>query len=724
MSFLTPALLAGALLIAAPIVLHLVMRREPQRLKFPALRFVKSRQSANQTRMQLRHWLLLVLRCLAIALLAFALARPVLSGSGLWGGAGGRGAIDAALSAALVFDNAPNSQYTDRNQTRLAAAKETALWLLEQTPADSTFEVVDRSAGFRSKAADRDAARLRVERLRVDSHPRPLEAAVAEALERINGEASAGGERPPERRQDIYLFTDFSSGAWNEATRSAVADQLESRPGATLYLIDVGVEEPVNVGLGALRLSRSRLVEGDPLELRAEVRRLGDTPSTGVAQLWLRSGEEFVKRDERPLPASGELTFALTGLARGLHQGFVQITGSDPLASDDRRHFTVEVGAPKSVLLVAAPEGDAAFVREAIAPATLGAGFASRYRCEVRPPRELASTDLDQYQAVMLLDPPPLAIEAWRSLVDFATRGGGVGVMLGRNAVLDAMNSPDAQVLLPAALKWRSREETYLLPTDYGHPVLAELSEFAEDVPWAAFPVLTYWELENARDDAVTAARYANGDAALVDRPLGRGRVLLSTTPWSDPLSRPEPWNLLPTGEDPWPFLLLANGVADTLCDQTSAPLNYRAGETAVAPLPVGETLEGVVLMTPDEGALRLPVPPGAAELSVSATDEPGPYRVTAGGTSNRYEAAFSVNLDPAFGELDRAPFEQIAEQLGGADRVRLVRNRDDLTRSIDLGQPGRELYPWLIALVAAAFAAEQLLSNRFYVEAPTTQSQ
>ena len=46
------------------------MRQQPRQLEFPALRFLRQRKEANQRRMQLRHWLLLVLRCLAIVVLA------------------------------------------------------------------------------------------------------------------------------------------------------------------------------------------------------------------------------------------------------------------------------------------------------------------------------------------------------------------------------------------------------------------------------------------------------------------------------------------------------------------------------------------------------------------------------------------------------------------------------------------------------------------------------
>jgi hypothetical protein len=40
--------LAGAALVVAPIVLHLVMRQKPRRLEFPALRLVARRQGAKE----------------------------------------------------------------------------------------------------------------------------------------------------------------------------------------------------------------------------------------------------------------------------------------------------------------------------------------------------------------------------------------------------------------------------------------------------------------------------------------------------------------------------------------------------------------------------------------------------------------------------------------------------------------------------------------------------
>ena len=55
MTFVHVAFLGGVLAIAVPIVLHLLMRQQPKHLEFPALRFIKRRESTNRRQMRLRH---------------------------------------------------------------------------------------------------------------------------------------------------------------------------------------------------------------------------------------------------------------------------------------------------------------------------------------------------------------------------------------------------------------------------------------------------------------------------------------------------------------------------------------------------------------------------------------------------------------------------------------------------------------------------------------------
>jgi hypothetical protein len=103
-------------------------------------------------------------------------------------------------------------------------------------------------------------------------------------------------------------------------------------------------------------------------------------------------------------------------------------------------------------------------------------------------------------------------------------------------------------------------------------------------------------------------------------------------------------------------------------------------------------------------------------ELAVSITDELGNYRLTAGGQTQRLDRGFSVNAPGTISDL--TPFD--AEKLTAAlpkDRVRLAENLEAVEEYVDVGRSGRELFPWMIGLVAVIWGAEHLLANRFYRE-------
>lgn len=704
MSFLTPALIGGAALIALPIVLHLIMRRQPRLVEFPALRFVQNRRLSNQHKLRLRHLLLLALRCAVIALLAFALARPVLQGSGLLGNKTG------VISTALVFDTSPRMAYQQQNKTRLQAGQELATWFLEQLPPDAQAVVLDTGASYRSQWGDRDAAQLRVKRLTPQASVRSFIDTLKESLTLLN-------EREGDRRE-LYIFTDLSAGVWTDETLASLKAELDAMKDVSLYVIDVGADNPRNTSLDALQLSSVSPGTGQPLRIGSKLRRIPTDTKDLSVELWLDSGQKPQKRGELVLKpnANGEaeVDFAIAGLDLGVHQGYVRVLGSDPLPADDVRYFTVVVRPLQRVLLVAQQADKAVFLREAIAPAVLAESGNSRFETETIPFGLLGKTQLSEFNAVCLLDPPALSADDWDRVVNYLESGGGVGIFLGRNAQpVEKMNEPSPQQLLPGPLKWISRDPTYFRPDSYNHPALAELSDLADVLPWQNFPVFRAWEFDKLTDDSLVVARFANGSAALIEVTRDHGRLLVMTTPLSD-FAGNDPWNLLPTGPEPWPFLALSKSVIDYLTGSGDGSVHYTTGQTAILPLGPQQQVENYLVQLPSGESIRQTHTPGQEEIVVNTTELPGNYRVVAGGQTNRLDLGFSVNVGDEVSQLARRDFADIASTLG-KDRVRLARSEDEIEVRVGIGRVGRELFPWLITIVALVLGAEQVLANRFY---------
>src|SRR6516162_10332536 len=105
MTFVFPILLGGLALAAIPLILHLIVRRQPKRLPFPAFRFLVQQHRSNQRKLRLRHLLLLALRVFLIAAMCLLLARPRLFHRVL--GLDG----ERPVQAVLLFDTSASMEY-------------------------------------------------------------------------------------------------------------------------------------------------------------------------------------------------------------------------------------------------------------------------------------------------------------------------------------------------------------------------------------------------------------------------------------------------------------------------------------------------------------------------------------------------------------------------------------------------------------------------------------
>ena len=100
-AFGAPWALFGLIAASLPILLHLVQRREPPEVEFPAVRYLEDATRDHRRRLKLRHLLLLIVRTLLICAVVLAAARPTFAGAGV--------GAHAPSALVLVFDNSASS---------------------------------------------------------------------------------------------------------------------------------------------------------------------------------------------------------------------------------------------------------------------------------------------------------------------------------------------------------------------------------------------------------------------------------------------------------------------------------------------------------------------------------------------------------------------------------------------------------------------------------------
>lgn len=310
MNFLAPLWLLLGLAAAVPLVLHLMRRRVGARVEFPAARYLQRAEREFSARMRLRNLLLMLLRVLAVLLVALAAARPVTRLV-----AGGH----PPTALAIVLDNSMSTGVVLGGGSVLSGLVEQADRVLAAASPDDRLWLVTADGEVRAGTAD--ALRAALAEVRPMDGAGALPAAVARAATLVS---SAG---LPARH--VVVLTDGQASAWTESVavgEGAVSVYLApGEPPPNRAVVDVAATPARWTPRGAVA---ARLAVADSATWRIVLDER--TLARGMAA----PGEELLVR-----AAPGE---------RGWVAGRVELQ-PDELRADDVRHFAVWIGAPVGV---------------------------------------------------------------------------------------------------------------------------------------------------------------------------------------------------------------------------------------------------------------------------------------------------------------------------------------------------------------------------------------
>ncbi|NUQ50188.1 MAG: BatA domain-containing protein, partial [Phycisphaerae bacterium] len=132
--FVNPLLLGGLGMVLLPILIHFLSRRRFRRIDWAATLFLRQAEEESRRRTRFEQWLLLALRCLAMALLALLFARPFVE-PGIIATLLGGGATAERI---ILIDDSASLGYLDggrRELDRLTLAADRLLGWLGQSGA-------------------------------------------------------------------------------------------------------------------------------------------------------------------------------------------------------------------------------------------------------------------------------------------------------------------------------------------------------------------------------------------------------------------------------------------------------------------------------------------------------------------------------------------------------------------------------------------------------------
>jgi hypothetical protein len=642
---------------------------------------------------------------------------------------------DLPVAAVFLFDTSQSMEYRQEGKTRLDEVKQLANEHLSTLPRQSRIAVADSSGTLPVLfQADIAGAKKRIESLETSPEFVALNDRLRAALRLQEDDRqrtlSASGETSTALQTDrlireIYVFTDLSLSGWSQTSARLLREELERLPWASVYLIDVGVEEPRNIALSGLKLSDEEVSSDGEFVVEASVVSQGFDGEEVTVEFYTHGlNDEPVERGQSTVTlkdgSARPLQFAADISEGNLIRGELRLVTSDPLAIDNRLVFTIGTRPAIRVLLVAPARNGAAQGVEG------GPGFElfnllSALGCEITflPAHKLDTVELLATDIVILVNVPAPTKRVWKQLHQFVSAGGGLLGFLGsaafdggRGIQVGPWTTSEALAVLPGKLNVVRlfRDPCGLDVKDASSPLLKEFDVQGVAADVAQIPVWKCWHVEPA-EDARVLVRFTDdrSSPAVVERPIGRGRSALFTTAGNLEFDERKQWNRL-AGE--WPFFVLTNRLTLLLTGRTDAKFNFSANDAIVLENDRERPIVDYLLRKPAGAQIPGVAAADSDSIWIEDANELGHYLV-----KPRPEGpmiSFSVNHDSGESDFSRATTADLNNLLG-EDRYSVARDVESLTRSVTAGRLGVEVFPIILGIVLILFCLELLSANQFY---------
>ena len=459
-SFVNPwSMAAGAALVSAPVIIHLINRMRYKRVRWAAMEFLLKAQKRVRRKMIVEQLLLLLLRCLLVLLLGVLVGR-FLGFSPLSGGE------SRTTAHVVVLDDTPSmadgwrgedGQPTDPFEQAKQVIAGQIVPAAAQATTPQTLDVLrlsdlatPRSFGRLSAATPED-----VKGFLAGVRPSPVRTPLVAGLNKVRDALAAPGGADLARV--VHVVSDFRTGDWTEgadALRQAVTDL--GTAGVKVHLIDVAhpyrkdeKRPPLfhdNVGIIEFRPTRAAVARYEAAEFVLRVRNFGTTELKDVRFAVAVNGDDNKGRavSFTTLPAGQEkafrfeLTFDRVGTADRPLDRFSLVTArldgteAGGITADNSRHAVIEVRDRLPVLGIDGrpadrdkKEGDSFYLRSVITSDRGPAGWAAGTAAD------LDRAELRDYACVLLMNVPTLPEAAVKNLARYVRGGGGVGFFAG-----------------------------------------------------------------------------------------------------------------------------------------------------------------------------------------------------------------------------------------------------------------------------------------------------
>ena len=716
MSFLNVILLAGAAAFLIPLIIHLLNKRRVQTVRWGPMHLLHEALRQKKRNLRIEQLLLLLTRIAIPIVLALCLARPVLSALRQIPGLN-------KSSLLVLLDNSFSMRAPGAGGTARDRANDDLRRVLDNLPRGSDATVV--LAGSPSHVLMEQPTTA------LDLIPQKLqtEPALAGPLALSDAFQNAGAEMKHlgNASRELLLMSDFQQNDWRSladgGSLSALDEIRKTSPAPLLTFFRESSDLHENLSLASVDASAFVVAKGQPIALRTRVKNHGARAYQDIA-VHLEADGARVRTSRVSIAPNAETVLTLTHAfeSSGDHTITVRIEG-DSFAEDNAYSLVIPVREQVNCLLLsgdvtkAAPlEGTTDFLEIALAPhqSAKAASLKDVIVANTLDARKFTDRSLGNTEVVVLADVDRLNSKQVSDLEKFVGNGGGLVIFTGPGMDVRAAEQElykGGKGLLPCSIKGAGHVDegqaaARIISQRYTHPALTYFNDARGlRLQDAAFQ---HWlKFEKIEGEARVLLSLDRGDALMVEKPFGKGRVIaLASTANAR-------WNKMPLQPV---FVPLLQRIVTYLATQNAAPQTQLCGTMLHVSLRKDQAKQSFLLTDPLNQPHELTAQSdkdGNVSVEYSQTLQPGVYELRSQqAAKNEPPLRFAFHLNTAESDLASLPADKVRETASrlGAGYAESYQDYERLDRT---RRHGSEVWQPMLLLLLLLLFAEVYLQQR-----------
>lgn len=504
MSFLFPSFLWGLLAISVPIAVHIFNFRRTKRVYFTNVAFLKAVETQTKSIRQIKHWLVMAARILAIACLAFAFSQPFIP-------AESNVAVDRRGITSLYLDNSLSMESELNNKRYLDIATGRLGDLLGLFKNATSLQLVTNDFSAQEQGLyPAEKLRDRLTTIGLSGTPRTLEQ-VYKRQENLIARHSQSG------KNQLFWFSDFQKSTAGDLSA------LQTDSTNQIFLVPVQAEAEKNVFVDSAWLNTPFIRELQNNILFVKVSNSGNREARNVV-LRLSLDNTQASTASVNVPANGSATakfnFNLKG--KGYKKG--QITFDDfPVTFDNDYYFVLNASPLIRVLHVYGQKPEGNYIENVYANDSLFS--LQSYSAQNVDPGLIKNSDL-----VVLEGVTQLSGTLPQDLQDFVRQGGSLAVIPPATPAADSYGRFLSGLGIHGIASEKAQAQLPLAVPDRNNPFFSDVFEesMRQELNLNLPGALPVWSWANAGQPLLTLR---NGQTYLNQALSGSGKTYLFAAP-------------------------------------------------------------------------------------------------------------------------------------------------------------------------------------------------